>query len=511
MLRIIISVMAIIATLVMSAQKINPITQAMLDGYKQILDANPDDYFTLYQRAQQYYQLSYYDLALTDAKKAIANTPKKEKEMLASEWQLCANIYLQQKDYDLALDAVNNALELMPDSYSLIYLKGNVYLHLQNPEEAKKCFAAMQRMKSRSQEAYFGLAKVAILQNDFAQARSLMSEAENCDPSSYITYCRLGDLCVDMQEYEKAAVHYLSAFGLSTGQERPINSLFAVAKTDYDQTINAIDFAISKTTNVVPMYFLKGNIALTEKHYTDAYDAFRHLLDESSEYDSSICANMAMICFALNQQEEALKYANKALIADPSAQNNVIKSNVELALGNANNALIYANNALAKDANNSEALIAAAKAKIILDQYEAAIENLNEAVINDASDPLPLMLRAYIYNTFMNDSKQAMADYLRASRVETEIFPSVAYKALALTLAGKKLDGDQIVENALTKAGENAEANFYVAIYYSQSGALERAKTALDKALELGFENQYLLHNDNTANLNIAPIRHLMK
>ena len=70
------------------AQQINPITLAMFDGYKQLLDENPKDYFTLYQRSAQYYRLSMYDLALTDIEKAITYTPEKETEMLSQEYVL---------------------------------------------------------------------------------------------------------------------------------------------------------------------------------------------------------------------------------------------------------------------------------------------------------------------------------------------------------------------------------------------------------------------------------------
>ncbi len=73
-------------SLTASAQQINPITQAMLDGYEQLLKENPNDYFTLYERASQYYRLSRYDMALNDIKRSIAATPAKEKDQLAAEY-----------------------------------------------------------------------------------------------------------------------------------------------------------------------------------------------------------------------------------------------------------------------------------------------------------------------------------------------------------------------------------------------------------------------------------------
>lgn len=62
-----------------NAQQINPITKAVLRGYREILNENPKDYITLYQRATQYYNLSMYDEALVDIIKALDYTPKRER------------------------------------------------------------------------------------------------------------------------------------------------------------------------------------------------------------------------------------------------------------------------------------------------------------------------------------------------------------------------------------------------------------------------------------------------
>ena len=73
--------LAVGASLFCSAQQINPITRAMLNGYNEILQQNPKDYNTLYERAAQYYRISQYDNALNDLTKAIEYTPAKEKDL----------------------------------------------------------------------------------------------------------------------------------------------------------------------------------------------------------------------------------------------------------------------------------------------------------------------------------------------------------------------------------------------------------------------------------------------
>ena len=99
---------------------------------------NPKDYTTLYQRATQYYNLSMYDEALVDIIKALDYTPEKEKELRIDEYSMLTDIYIQTKEYDKALSAVNNALALSPKDYALLYKKGNVALYLNRPLNERK-------------------------------------------------------------------------------------------------------------------------------------------------------------------------------------------------------------------------------------------------------------------------------------------------------------------------------------------------------------------------------------
>ena len=104
------------------AQQISPLTKAVLRGYEEILRENPQDYSTLYQRATQYYNLSMYDNALVDIIKALDYTPAKEKELRLDEYSMLADIYIQTKEYDKAMSAVDNALALAPQDYALLYI-----------------------------------------------------------------------------------------------------------------------------------------------------------------------------------------------------------------------------------------------------------------------------------------------------------------------------------------------------------------------------------------------------
>ena len=503
-------IVALCFNLTVSSKQIHPLTQAMLDGYEQILKENPNDFFTLYQRAQQYYKLSMYVEAQKDITRAIELTPKSEKEMLGSQYSLLANIYIEQADYDKALSAINSAIENSANTYPLLNTKGNICLHLNDWENAKKAFRQMQQINSRSQEAFFGLARIAIAQGDISMANTLMTEAEKCDPSNYITYCRLGDLYAEMKDYERAATNYLSAFGLSSGKDRPMDSLIRLSRNNYDAVKNAIDYALSKANNTLPLYFLEANISFLNDRFYDAHDAYRILLDYPEGQDANVYARMAETCLAINKTDDALKYANRAVALNYNCQNLILKSKIERALGNIDNALIASNDAIQlSDRNNTNALVESALTNISLNKTDEAMLLLNEAIMVNGEEFYPLMIRAFVYDSILGDLRNSVADYQRASELSADQFPDLFYKAFALAMSGKKSDGDAIIESALSENPNNPKTHYYAAIYYAQLSVLDKAVECRNKAISLGFENEYLLKTDKTANLNLSPIFNL--
>lgn len=492
-----------------NAQKISPISQAMLNAYSEMLKENPKDYTTLYQRAAQYHSLSLYDQALTDVVKAIDYTPDKDHDMLDREYSLLADVCIELKQYENALKAVDQALMQNPESYANLYKKGNICLYLNKPEDAYRAFSAMQRFKSRSQEAYFGMAKADIMMGKTKEAEDLMKEAEQADPSNYITYCRLGDLCMDMKDYDKAAVNYLAAFGIADDTSRPVSSLYNLSEIDYPAVGNAIDYAISKTKNPLSLHFLKGNLAYTSGNYNAAYDSFKSVLASADGKESSVYALMAQTCFALDHMAEASTNASLANQSGDRGDALLVMANVDLAQGNPAGAMVNAAKALKVNPGLAEASVALALADVALDDTKGAMNALNEAIIVDPLNAYPLMARAWINANKLKNEKAAVADYTRVAHLEASAPRQLMMKALAQALSGKKIDADATIEKALADFGHMKEMHYEAAVYYAQTGDLTKARQERDKAVGMGYSNTYNLTRNNQLNLSLAPLRHL--
>lgn len=491
-----------------AAKQINPITQAMLDGYEALLEQNPNDYLTLYERAAQYYRLDDYDKALSDIKKAIEFTPVKDKEQLASEYSLLSDIYTQMEMYPEALSSVQQALTYTPSSYSLLYMKGNTCLRLGQADNAAEAFTAMQRINSRSSESIFGLARVAAMQNNKDKAISLLQDAEKISPGNYLTYCRMGDVYRELGMYQQAAANYLNAFSLTSDSDRPFSSIMDIAKENYDAIDEAIDYAVTRTSNVVPLYFIQGNAALEAGRYDDAYNSYRQLLASLPEEDMvTLYPSLSYICLHKGALSEADDYASKAIMLNSNEKNNILKAKIESARGNYEAALLYAKPALQLNPLSAEALLTAAEIAYNLRDYNASVEYLNEVILNDASDVDALLFRGYLNSEKLDNKAAGLSDYNRVSSLPGSTDEILTKRAIAQVKAGRTLDASSTIAPVYAKADKDAGAAYLSALYYIAVNNKDEAKRLLDNAEALGFNDQYLLQFTNVPLISISPLR----
>lgn len=496
------------ASAVHAQKPVNPMTQAMLDAYETLLRENPADWLTLYERASQYYMLDRYDEALDDINRSIAATPAKEKEQLASAHTLAANIHIQRKDYNRALAEIDGALSLAPNDYTILYNKGNICLYLDNTADARKCFQAMQRLNPRSQEALFGLAKAAVMEGETGEARSYMEQAERLDPSNFITYCRLGDLYADMDENQNAAANYLSAFSLNSRDNRALTSLFRLAEKDYAAVAEALDFAMGKTSNVVPLLFIKGNIAKENDRISDAYAAYGKLVQTPGGATPEVFATMAGICRANNSVTEALGYAQRALAISTTPRNMLLKASICYDLGDYEEAVMLTRKALEKEPQNIEAMLLQAESWLALQNTAKATEMLDEAIMNNPLDFRPLLLRGYLKDQ-AGDVSGAAADWQRAGRLEASAPLEIVYKAVGQQLSGKGLDADNTIKSVADKADRDAESAYLMALYHASTGSIQKGVEMLARSRRLGFDNRYLLDTYAVPMLSVLPVRNI--
>lgn len=498
---------------VASAQQMSSLTEAVLKNYAEILQENPKDYLTLYDRASQYFDIGEFDRALSDIDLALEYTPEKEKGYRAAEYSLKSDICSALKKYPEAIEASKYALRIDPSSQQDLYKLGNLYLLTNQGEEALKIFSQLQRENARSQEAFYGMAKANVMLGRNNEAVNLISQVENLGKQSFVTYCRIGDLYADMGRTGDAVKNYLIAYTMTDDNNRPMESMKFLARKNPQAVIAALDESIAASSDNRAQNLAKAIVAFDSGQYAEVEKACKALLASVSGQEAApVYRMMALSQLYLDRVEDAQASINEAERLAPSNSGLLLeKAEINLTK-DPKVALACAEKVLTGQPDNQWALVLAAEAAMLLKENEKALEYLNSLILTNPADARSLLLRGYLNTELLNDGKAGVNDYTRAGNIrQTGRVDELVYAALGKAKIGKKLDCEGMIREAVVKAGDNKDDLYLIAVYYAQTGNLEKAKEFADKAVANGYNNLYNLRTNNEPLFNLAPIRHLMK
>ena len=494
------------------AQTINPMTEAVMRNYAEILAENPKDYMTLYDRASQYLALGELDRALSDIDMALEFTPEKDKDYRIAEYSLKSDILTAKKDYKGALDVAGEALKLDPTSQSLLYKTGNLFLILENPEGALKAFQTLQRENTRSQEAFYGMAKAYVMSGNNEEAEKLIKEVESLGKQSFLTYCRIGDLYSDMGNLKNAVTNYTIAYTMDETSDRPLESLKVLMSKNSQTVLSTINDMIESKPDNISLNYLKAILAFDAGAYQDAEKSCEEIAKNLDGESAAVYRMTAMSQLAQNKIDAARESIRKAEAISPGDSGVLLDKAAIYMSSDAAVSYEAARNALNLMPGNEVALMTAAKAAIKAGQYKDAQNYLNEAIMSNPSNGEALLVRGYLNQEYLKDGKGSVADYTRAGNIHTDgKVKSMVASALGKSYSNKKLDAEGIINEAVAKAGNNKDDLYFIGVYYAQTGNLEKAKEYIDKAVANGYGNLYNLYTNEEPVFNIKPIRHLLK
>lgn len=500
--------MVLCGSLTAGAQQINPMMEAMFRNYADILAENPKDYYTLYDRAAQYLSIGEFNRALSDIEMALEYTPAKDTDYRQAEYSLKCDILTAQKDFKGAIKAANDALAINDKSGGDLYKLGNLYLLENNADEALKIFQRLQRDQPRSQEAFYGMAKANVMKGNTAEATDLLQEIESLGKQSFVTYCRIGDLYVDMNNLKDATKNYVIAYNLEDNSQRPIESLKNISKKNPSAVMEALEGIIAENPDNIALNYVKAILAFDNGDYIKAEKACKDLAKGLEEESPAVYRMLAVTQLAQNNLSEATQSigtAEKLAPNDPGVQLN--KAEVYMSQ-NPQLALSAAEKALKTDPNGEGALLAAAKASILAGKYEDAQNYLNEMILSNPSDVEALLLRGYLSSEFLNNEKSGLTDYTRAGNIQQSgTAKDLVLAALGKSKAGKKLDAEGMINQAIQQSGKDKDALYLIAVYYAQTGNEAKAREYSEKAIANGYTNLYNLKTNIEPLFNLSAIR----
>ena len=500
------------ASLGISAQtnNLDPMTEAMMKAYNQLLDEDPRDAETLFRRANEYYKQNDYIKALDDINKALKYLPENDIDTRFQALQLRANIYMMQHKYEQAVADLNAELAIDPQNYIAIYQRATALYELGRYAEAKADFHLLQQRNSRSQEALFGLARVAVKENNLGLAEELCNKAVEITPSNSQVYMRRAAVRAMAGNEQGAVDDYIIA--IPTDQDntpRALRELVELSHRKYPTVIAGLSSAIRQAPRNGMFYFIRAMIAQGHCNYLAAIADYDKIINDNLDSYPGLNAALAECYYALGKFDTALLNIDYAISAtNDNGRYYMLKSRIQRARGEYDNALSCADKSLEKDPNSNEALIAKALAQLALGESADASVSLSEATMNAPEDPWLAMLRGWVLRDYRKQKANADRSFERVLDMDIDHYSAKSLRGFAMLQLDRKEEALRWIEGVLATSDDyDGEINYLATCLYAQAGEADKAFECMAVSLGKGYANYYNWTVNSDADVNVAPIR----
>ncbi len=488
----------------------NRIVSEVLNIYNDELRTDPNNYNVLFRRAHLFYGQNQYNQALNDITKAIELIPESDSDLRCQAYSLRANIYLMTDENELALADLERACALAPTSYELLYQKANTEYLLGQYSKAKEDYKRLERYNNRSLESLIGLARVAVKESNLGLANEYVDEAVALYPSNAEAYTRRSSVRRLLGNMTGAVDDLILALAIDKNNSYAISEIVKISHVDYNAVISALSSAISQAPEVGIYIYIRAQIQQAHYHYKPAVADYMTIIGKNLYNYHGINASLAECYYAMARFEDALREINYAIGAtSDNASYYVTRSKIRLAMGDNVTAMESALMASEKNPNLNSALIQKGMCAIAGRDFESASNYIGEASVNSPDDARLFIIRGWILDKYLNQKSDASIFFKRGAEA-TEYPESInSLRGFALLADGSVDGAREWIDNAMASLTGDVDgrSHFLAAALYSQLGDIDKSLKMAEVALQLGYANLYDWKFDETANLNIAPLR----
>lgn len=488
----------------------NPMTQAVLAVYQEQLNENPQDYNVLLNRADEYYRHGEYIRALADIDKALEYIPGSETALRVQAYTVRAGIHNATSHPDRAIADLESAIALAPERTQLLTQKANTLLTLGRTAEAKADYQKLARLMPRNAEAYIGLAKVAVAENNMGIANEMLETAVSLDPNNADTFIRRAEVRKAMGNHNGAVDDLVLALSINDQDPRAMAALVDYGNTNYPAAMQGLTTAVLAAPNTGMYRYLRAGLAQAHYHYLAALEDYQTILDRRLYDYHGIYASMAECEYALGRYDAALANVDRALAAERGKVTYyTLRSKILRALARYEDAVGAASAGLVVDRTNTAALTEAAIAYVAVANYDEASALLGEACLNDAEDPVPAMYRAWVLEKYLNKAGAAAQLYEKVIEMDHFYLDNPeSLKGFALLFSGKDNQAKAWMDNILANVDDtDGHINYYGACFYAQAGDTAKAMECARKALDLGFADYHDWMDKKDGRVTVEPLR----
>jgi len=307
-------------------------TDAALEQYKVIADANPEDAQTYIRIAEIYRRQGKFDPALENLKKAESMV----QDSVEVPYNIAA-IYQAQGRYDEAVTIMKDLLkksEKADGKYSngeksnrAVFLErlGTIYREQGNNQAAIETFRQIVALggDDNLERGYQQIIDTWREAKEWQKATDVAKEAVQKVPSSRDLKMVLASQQADMGDADKALKEVRSMLK-GDAEDRQVYIVLAQMNTrlrrfsDAEQALDKAEQLSTKPDDKEYVWFLRGSTFERDKRYAEAEEQFKKVLAADPEHASTLNYLGYMLADQNTKLEEALGYIKKAVDLDPA-------------------------------------------------------------------------------------------------------------------------------------------------------------------------------------------------
>lgn len=203
----------------------------------------------------------------------------------AERHRIKANRYIEEKEYNLAIEELRKVLNISPNSDRILYAIGWCYNKLNSPENAVK----------------------------------YCRDAINLNPAISTYHRFLGECLFDMGKSDEAISHFSCAIDVDLGKDPA--SYFSRGSVlcnlgRYSEAINDLTKAVHLNPNKAIYYEYRGYCLVNTNHYSEAIDDYTSAI-QLNQNNASYYNNRAFCLSSINHYSEAIDDYTRAIGLDP--------------------------------------------------------------------------------------------------------------------------------------------------------------------------------------------------
>jgi clan AA aspartic protease (TIGR02281 family) len=342
--------------------------------------------------------------------KALQYLPKNDKYYIAWSYSSLAGIHMQLNDTLAAINYLTKAIKTEPTNSEWLERRGYFYMLSKQYDLALEDFQKAMDKKPGIVSSYILTAEVYYRQEKYQEALDLYKYANSLAERAYI-YAYMAATENKLHNYEQAADYIINAFHLEQFQDDAIDLFDIKNQQLLDELLPRIQVQVTKNPNAIEWKYYLLAIYNEKKQYEDAIQVAQAIkkLDSDPYFDGII----SDIYQDFGDFEMALQYALAACESDTTDtdyQYDLISVYTEL--NRLDDALQIANMMVNQNPDKVGSYATRADIYFNMQDYAKAIEDYNTAIALQSSNNYLRFKRGYSY-LLSNDTTKAHKDFQR--------------------------------------------------------------------------------------------------